>query len=161
MSLVIDELKAAEVMTNQVIKVGPQTTLVDAIRLMDDRRVSALPVVDENEVLLGIVSVTDLIGIARELQADLDELARLDDISKHWLITLLAADGENTVVEEVMTEPVVTISPETNLATAAYEMVRTHVHRLPVVDDHGKCLGLLSTTDFIRVFARSKSIQTD
>ena len=73
MNLAIDELKAADVMTNQVVTVDQQKSLVEAIRVMDDRRVSVLPVVDENEILVGILSVTDLIGIARELQADLDE----------------------------------------------------------------------------------------
>ena len=82
MNLLIDELKATDVMTSQVVTVRQDDSLVDAIRTMDDRRVSVLPVVDDNQMLVGIVSVSDLIGIARELQADLDELARLDDISK-------------------------------------------------------------------------------
>jgi CBS domain-containing protein len=143
-----------EVASKEVVAVDAVDTVHNALELMAENRVSALPVVDARGVCVGIISTTDLMEVAREMEDEISNLGRVDEISHRWFLDLLADhDMERRHVSEVMTETVASIGPDVLLVDAARQMLRHHVHRLPVLDDNQRIVGILSTMDILKAFA--------
>jgi CBS domain-containing protein len=137
----------AEVMTRDVVTASARTPFKELARIMDERRISALPVLDRSGHVLGVVSEADLLlkqaGRCRTLGMraallDPDQAARL------------AAE----VAEELMSAPAVTIGPDESVAVAARTMLHRRIKRLPVVDVDGSLLGIVSRADLLTVFLR-------
>lgn len=136
------QLTVREIMSESPYTVAPTATLREAARLMERTRVSALPVVDEDGRLLGMLGDRELM---RELLT-------------HYLHQLPSGrgsaepGGERTVdrpVREVMNRQVLGVSPEQPLADVASMMTNKDVDRLPVVRE-GKLVGFLSRGDIVR-----------
>ena len=85
----VGELKVADYMTQHAIVVNDSEKLTNAIKIMDDRRLSVLPVVDSQGAIAGILSVADLIEITHEIQADLGALSYVTEKTQDFLIKLL------------------------------------------------------------------------
>ena len=137
-----------DVMTRKVVAVDAFAPFKDIVRMMQEFRVSAIPVVDEDDRIMGIVSEGDLIlkedpeleGGARLFEG----LHRRQDRSK----------AAGLMASELMTVPVFTIHPDASLGEAARLMHRKAVKRLPVVDEDGRVHGIVSRTDLLKVFLR-------
>lgn len=141
-------MRARDVMTTPVHTVTSSTSVIDVARLLGERRIGGVPVVDAGGRIVGIVSESDLmrrpeIGTERR---------------RSWLARFLAepetlaADyvrAQGTTAETVMTRNVVTAAPETPLAEVAETMERRAIKRLPVVD-HGRLVGIVSRADLVR-----------
>jgi CBS-domain-containing membrane protein len=139
----------ADVMTRTVVSVRASAPFKDVVRLMHDYRVSALPVVDDDDRLVGIVSEGDLI---------LKEDPEFDDGAHLFESRQRRHDREKAagiVAAELMTTPVVTVTPDAPLGDAARLMYRRGVKRLPVVDEEGTIHGILSRSDLLKVFLRA------
>lgn len=138
----------SDAMTRTVVSVRASAPFKDVVRLMHDYRVSALPVVDDEERLVGIVSEGDL--ILKE-DPELEEGTHLFESRQHRHEREKAA---GLVAAELMTTPVVTVPPDAPLGDAARLMHRKGVKRLPVVDETGRIHGILSRSDLLKVFLR-------
>jgi CBS domain-containing protein len=138
----------SDVMTRTVVVVHVSAPFKDVVRRMHDYRVSAVPVVDDDERLVGIVSEADL--ILKE-DPELDEGAHLFE-RRHRRHDREKAAG--LVAEELMTTPVVTVAPDATLGDAARLMHRKGVKRLPVVSGDDRILGICSRADLLKVFLR-------
>lgn len=145
----------ADVMSRDLITVLPQTPLKEAIQLLAERRITGLPVVDEEDKLVGVISETDLMW--QETGVDppayimfLDSVIYLQNPATYEK-ELHKALGQT--VGEVMTTNVITITPEKDLREAAKLMHEKHVRRLPVVDPTGKVIGILTRGDIVRTMA--------
>jgi CBS domain-containing protein len=142
----------ADVFSKDVVAVTTTDTVRDALTLMVENRVSALPVVSGKGVCVGIISATDLIALTRDLNEDWAQM-QTGDFSNQWLLDQLAAqDFGRRRVEELMTEVVETVRPESTLVHAGRLMLRHHVHRLPVVNEEAQLLGIVSMTDLLAAF---------
>jgi len=144
-------MRVDDVMTTDVATVTPGASLKDVARILVERDISGVPVVDADGDVLGVVSEADLLAKERaEPPTRGGPLAWLVDpievIERRKLGARLAG--------EVMTSPAVTIAPYRNLATAAGIMLDNRVNRLPVVSD-GKLVGIVTRADLVRAFARS------
>lgn len=140
-------MRISELMTTDVITVGPDTSLKEAARRMLEAGVSGLPVTDADENLVGIITEADF--VASEADRRVQKRAGLlrfftgqHDLPDHEL-----------KVGDVMTTELIVISPDEDHADAARLMERERVKRLPVVDS-GKLVGLVSRTDMLRAFTR-------
>ena len=149
----LGELVVADYMTRQAIVVDDTARLTQAVALMDKNRLSVLPVVDEQNEVVGIITTTDLIETTHEIQADLSALSHVNDDTRQFLVQMLADQGDNTLVRDIMTKPVDTVDPDTNMVVAARKLVDHGYHHLPVVDSHGKVAGIVTAYDFVRAFA--------
>lgn len=143
-------MRVDDVMTTDVATVTPGASLKAVARILVERGISGVPVVDAEGDVLGIVSEADLLAKERaEPPTRGGPLAWLVDpievIERRKLGARLAG--------EVMTSPAVTIAPYRNLATAAGIMLDNRVNRLPVVSD-GKLVGIVTRADLVRAFAR-------
>jgi CBS domain-containing protein len=139
----------ADVMTRAVVSVSPSTPFREIVRRMHEHRVSAVPVVDRDEHLLGIVSEGDLI-----LKEDpgLGGSPRLLE-GPHRRLDRSKAAGLRA--SELMSVPVHTIRPNADLGNAARTLHLKAVKRLPVVDPKsGRLVGILSRSDLLKVYLR-------
>jgi CBS domain-containing protein len=138
----------AEIMTRDVIVAHPRMPFKEIVRRMREARVSALPVLDDDGHLVGIVSEGDL--ILKE-DPELDEAGRLFE-GRHRRTDRQKAAG--LFARELMSAPVVTVAPTASLGEAARLMHRRQVKQLPVVDETGRLVGILSRSDLLTVFLR-------
>jgi CBS domain-containing protein len=139
-------MRVSELMSTELATVGEGTPLKEAARLMTGRGVSGLPVVDESGHLVGIISESDFVEKA-------------SGQTRSGLIgALFESDArlvEADTVGGIMTRNVVTIEPRATHQQAARLMRTKRVKRLPVVNEDGKLVGIISRSDILGVFARS------
>ncbi|MGY5052256.1 CBS domain-containing protein [Streptomyces sp. 900105755] len=138
----------SDVMTHTVAAVGREATFKEIVRLMQDWKVSALPVVEGENRVVGVVSEADLLHKEEFRDSDPDrytQLRRLSDLRKAGAVT----------AEELMTSPALTVHPDATLAQTARTMARAKVKRLPVVDAVGMLEGVVSRADLLKVFLRT------
>ena len=138
-----------EVMTRDVITVGPSMPISTAARLMADHGISGLPVVDEAGPLVGIITEGDLI-LRQRLRACTPWWRTFLDDPEAVARDYRKATGRT--VAEVMTRPVVSISPVFEIETAAAILHARGVRRLPVVRN-GRLVGIISRGDLVRALA--------
>ncbi len=140
-------MKVEDVMTRDVTTVSPEATLRDVAKTLADQRIAGVPVVDESGRVLGVVSEGDI--VRKETGAEpgrglLDWVLRDRGPSKL----------EARTVAEAMTAPPITIRPGAEVAEAARLMTEREVNRLPVVDESGALVGIVSRADLVRAFVR-------
>jgi CBS domain-containing protein len=153
--------RVKDVMSTVVITVGPDDTVQDALFCMAQYRVTSLPVTDAKNRCVGILSTTDLVDPTRVVQETLSETGRVQEQARSWLLDRLQQGtlGERKV-EELMTTAVTAISREMSIIEAAGEMLRHRVHHLPVVDEHQRLLGIISTMDLLDAFVQGHTSAT-
>jgi CBS-domain-containing membrane protein len=143
----------ADVMTKDVVSVGPEEDFKSVAKLMHLHEVSALPVVDQEGKLVGIVSESDLLAKERERGANRPLLGL------RWNEDSLA---DARTAGDVMTSPAICIAPDASIPEAARLMYREAVKRLPVIGQKGDLLGIVSRADLLKTFTRSdESIRRD
>jgi CBS-domain-containing membrane protein len=149
--------KVKDVMTSEVICARPSTPYKELVRLLAERHVSAVPVVDDEQHVLGVVSEADLL---LKYEQPADAFQRFLLASRRHRLERLKARGGTAV--ELMTWPVVTVGPEAEVAEAA-RLLRKHlIRRMPVVDSVGRLVGIVSHSDVLKVFLRAdKEIRSD
>lgn len=125
-------------MTAHPVTVTPEDSLAHALRLTREHRVRHLPVVRNGE-LAGILSDRD-IRLAMPSPIEVADPER-------------AAMLERTPVERVMTREVITAGPFDTVEDAAEQICRHRIGALPVVDAHGRLLGMITETDVVTAFA--------
>ncbi|MFF3464174.1 CBS domain-containing protein [Streptomyces sp. NPDC002619] len=137
----------SDVMTHTVAAVGPHATVKEIVRLMRDWRVSALPVIEGESRVVGVVSEADLLPKEEFRDAPADRITLSDRPDAR-----VKADG--VTAGELMTSPALTVHANAPLAEAARIMARAKVKRLPVVDDIGLLEGIVNRGDLLKVFLR-------
>ena len=142
--------RVKDVMTADVVSVQETAEYKDIVLVLRELRVSALPVLDAADHLVGVVSEADLLlkeAGQEDLGGYLISSGRRGEQAKAAGVT----------AAELMTTPVVTIGPEDSVADAARLMHDRHVKRLPVVDKAGHLVGIVSRLDLLSVFDRPDS----
>jgi CBS domain-containing protein len=142
----------ADVMTSNPIVVQPQTPIKEAIQLLAERRISGLPVVDGEGKLVGVITESDLMW--QETGVDpppyiilLDSVIYLQNPARYEK-EIHKALGQT--VEEVMSEKHITVEPDRALKEAARLMHEKEIRRLPVVDEQGQVIGILTRGDIVQ-----------
>jgi CBS domain-containing protein len=135
-------MNVADVMTRNVLSVSPDATVEEAARMMLERRISGLFVVDDKGELAGIVTEGDLLRR--------DELGT--ERHRPWWLRLLVSPGRQAAdftrthgrrVRDVMTEDVVSVRADARLDQVVETMEQNRIKRLPVTDD-GRVVGVVS-----------------
>ncbi len=142
-----------EVLSSDVVSINPQDTLREALNVMVENRVSALPVIDVERHCIGIISVTDLLGMTKDLGDELNALAEAGGADHKDLVARLEhADMLTEPVQGWMSSDVVSLGSNSTVQQAAREMVRNSIHRLVVLDDKKRLAGVVSTMDLLAVY---------
>lgn len=143
-----------EVMTRSVVAAPLSATFKELVRLMHEFRVSSLPIVGEDDAIVGVVSEGDLL-LKRD--PDLLEWHLLE--GPHRRADRRKALGR--VARDLMSAPAVTIGPDATTADAAHLMHEKHMRHLPVVDERGHILGIVSRVDLLAAFLRGDDAIAD
>ena len=143
---------AKDVMSRTVVTVNARDTVHDALEVMIENKVSALPVLDHDGRCVGILSAHDFVDVTYELDEGLNALEHESELWWGAFVRNLSQHVGQQSVMDLMTEDVVSVGPETLLVQAASDMLRERVHRLPVVDEQGRLLGIISMSDVLRAF---------
>lgn len=146
-------MKVRDAMTTPVVTARADTPFPDLVGCLLDNEISGVPVVDDEDHVLGIVTEADLVSKkaygghrrrALELLADL-----VSGGETGWVVK-----GKGRTAVQVMSTPVETVAASDDLRTAARHMLERKVKRLPVVDD-GRLVGMVSRTDLLRSLHRA------
>ncbi len=132
-------MRVIDVMQTNLRTIRGTDTVGEAISLLAESHVSGVPVVDDHGRLVGVLSNSDI----------------LEALAEHTDPEAREAVFEQTVVQEVMTPRPQTINPEATIRDAAQRMLYLEVHRLFVEQD-GRLIGVVSTTDLVRALAGVK-----
>lgn len=143
------------IMTVDVVSVPPTASVGRIARLMHERAISGIPVVDSFRTVLGMVSDLDLILLNTRIEAP-HFLPLLDgriplETPAHFRKRVQHAAG--TTAKDVMSESVVAVSPEDDVESLAALMVKERVNPVPVIEDGG-LVGVVSRADVIRWMTR-------
>jgi CBS domain-containing protein len=147
-----------QAMTTHLTTVEPETPLAQVLTLLLQAPFRALPVVDREQHLLGLITTGDLIRTgALPLRRGLVRTAlALDETTAEQMRTPLTQAGQSArTAADVMNRQVRTVRPEQSLREAAHLMVETGLRRLPVVERDKRLVGMLSRTDLLRAAATS------
>ncbi|MGD0408436.1 MAG: CBS domain-containing protein [Candidatus Limnocylindrales bacterium] len=125
-----DSRTVGEVMTANPIAIAETASLAEAAGILDSKKISGLPVLDANGILIGVLSQTDLVR-ARANQH-------------------LVSDWPGLAVGQIMTKPALTIAATASLEEAAKVMEERRVHRLVVTNGAANPIGIISTSDLLR-----------
>ncbi|MER9330653.1 CBS domain-containing protein [Mesorhizobium sp. M0488] len=148
-------MQAAAIMTTPVIAIDPSASIAEAAALMLSNKISGLPVIRNDGALVGIVSEGDFLrrrelGTQRKRPRWLEFLVGPGSLAQEYVL----ANGR--LVEEVMTDSVITASPNTTLEQVVELMTQHGVKRIPVVD-HEKVVGMIARSDLLRALLRISS----
>ncbi|MGQ0702957.1 MAG: CBS domain-containing protein [Gemmatimonadales bacterium] len=132
-------MKVAELMRTNLKTVNAQDSVDSAVTVLADAHISGLPVVDERERLVGVITSTDVLNALAESRAREGRGGRLSELQ----------------VEDIMTGRPATIEPGADVLEVARRMLYLEVKRLFVEQD-GKLVGVLSQTDIVGALAAGK-----
>jgi len=149
-------MKSADIMVKEVITAGPEDLVREVAAKMLERHISGIPVVDGGGRVLGIVSEGDLIR-RPEIETE--------GPKRGWLRLFLSDEtrarnfvkSHGRLAREVMTQPAISVAPDTPLSEVVRLMERHRVKRLPVVE-RGKLIGLVTRTDLLRALVARQAV---
>ncbi|MDI3406862.1 CBS domain-containing protein [Streptomyces cavernicola] len=159
----------ADLMTPTAVSVAPETTFKEIARLLDEYDITAVPVVDEADRPLGVVSEADLVRRrvrgsepdAETSEPDAEAEAGDAEAESEPGAARIGRAGADTAAG-LMSSPAVVARPRWSVVRAARTMDRAKVKRLPVVDDEGRLIGVLSRSDLVQLFLRrDRAIQEE
>ncbi len=143
---IASKISVKDVMTKTVVAVKKDADLDEAARLLSENKISGMPVIDDEQRVIGVISEADLL-----LLMGVKKNHTFRDIVRHILgeaVRTKASAGDR--VEQVMSAPALTVGPEEDIRNAALILDTRRIKRLPVVDAKGKLVGLISRADIVR-----------
>lgn len=152
--------QVSEFMTKKVFAVKPEESIKKVFKLMDEHGILGLPVVDDDNAVVGIVTESDLISHFTTLKTPrsvsiLGSIVYLDNL-KDFNKSLKDHCAE--LVKDVMTTDVVTLMHNATLHEAINMMAENQLGRLPVIGEKGELVGILTRTDIVHEIAKLKNI---
>ncbi|MFB6578479.1 CBS domain-containing protein [Streptomyces sp. NPDC056402] len=139
-------IKVADLMTDEVVSVAPVTAFKDVAKLLAQYDISGVPVLDDEDRVVGVVSQTDLLAHTADPHTADPHVSQRNG----------SGTGPPTA-GDVMSAPAVTVHAEDTVADAARLMTRRSIERLPVVDVEDRLVGIVTRRDLLRTFLRPDS----
>lgn len=152
----LGSLTAQDVMTRQIIGLLETDTLEDAVKTLKEHRISGAPVTDAGGKLVGILSITDLVGASGAgAPTTMRPIPLAED--HHDTMTWDLFDRANAMesqahaelVQQRMSRQIASVSADAPLVEVARVMCHGHWHRVPVVDENGGLCGIIATMDIL------------
>jgi CBS domain-containing protein len=157
-------MRAMDVMTTEVVTVGPDTPVQEIARILSERSISGLPVVDSENRLVGIVSEGDLLhrvetGTDRRSQPQRRRSWWLDSMGSEEELARAYVKSHGRTAKDVMTREVTTVSETTDLSEVADLLETKRIKRVPVLRD-GKLAGIVSRANLVRALVAARTQMT-
>ncbi len=139
------EILVQDVMTTDVITVLKFENIMKVAKILSEKNISGLPVVDKERRVIGMITQADIlsmVGMRKEHS--------FKDLLKHMLGEQLPEQKTGDIVGDIMVSPAITIKRDMNIAEAARLMDEKRIRRLVVVDDNGLLEGIVSRADMLK-----------
>lgn len=155
---------ASDVMSRGIVSVEANDSIQDAMQIMTEHHVSGVPVVDEQNRCIGVISTSDVVSfIEADQEAMEGEIARTENWfnpeTQKWEESVFSPEmlGEydQVPVSDAMTRDPLTVAPHMPVTRVAQTMVERGIHRVFVVDDGQHLQGVISALDFVQLVAES------
>ena len=144
-------LKVKDIMTREIITVSPETEIVSAAKILLEKRINGLPVIDSSGRLAGVLCQSDLVAQQKNIPIP-SVFTLLESYVPLTLIKRIDKEVEKIAalkVKQAMTPNPVTVSPETDIEDVAKLMVDKKYHTLPVVEGD-KVVGIVGKEDVLK-----------
>lgn len=138
---------AAEIMTNDVVTVKPDTPVGEVAAAMGRRGVSGVPVVDAGNKVVGVISEKDFLS-----RMGVQDAKNFMSLVANCLMTkgCMTLPIDCALARDLMTSPAVTVAPDTSVRTIAALLTDRGINRVAVTDPAGRLLGLVSRADIVK-----------
>lgn len=140
-----------DIMTKDVVTVKRDTDLQEAARRLSGLRISGMPVVDNEDRVIGVISEADILSLAGVKKGH-----TFKDILRYLLGEPIPAHKKGQKVGDVMSAPPITTDPEQDMREVAAILDERRIKRLPVVNGEGKLLGVISRADIVRAMGKER-----
>ncbi|MCX4418762.1 CBS domain-containing protein [Streptomyces mirabilis] len=150
--------KVGSVMATEVVTARYGTPFKEVARLLTEHRISGLPVIDEDDKVLGVISETDLMVRQAGVLDPYETPRRFRFTGLTRGARRQAAKGHARTAGQLMSVPPVTVHADETIAEAARTMAHSRVERLPVVDDEDRVVGIVTRRDLIQVFLQPDDV---
>lgn len=148
-------LHARDIMTTEVLTVSPETSIEELAKLLENRKIGGVPVVEADGRLVGIITQSDLVERARELElppaVNILDFHIYLQIPSHLFRRVEKMLG--ATVRDCMSPKPLTVAPDTPVSRIAALMAKQKVHTLPVLEKE-KLVGIVGKMDLVRALAR-------
>ncbi|MCI3241816.1 MULTISPECIES: CBS domain-containing protein [Streptomyces] len=154
--------KVGSVMSTEVVRAEYGTPFKEVARRLGEHRISGLPVVDEDDKVIGVVSETDLMARQADTPDPYEPKKHFRPVALTRGARRRAAKSKARTAGQLMTEPPVTVHADDTIVEAARTMVQHRVERLPVLDEADRLVGIVTRRDLLTVFLRpDEEIRTE
>ena len=152
-------MNASDIMTKNVVTANPDTTVKQAAELMSQHRISAVPVLDKDSTLVGIVSEGDFM---RRVEGAHEQ-------TRSWWLSLFSGGQEGAksfvlnhgrYLKDIMTKTVTTVTPDVHVGKIARLLEEKHIKRVPVLED-GKLVGIVSRANLLQAMAAQPTVHVE
>jgi CBS domain-containing protein len=150
MSSIQRHRSVADVMTRHVHVATPSTPFKELVRLIQENHISAVPIVNQRGMPIGVVSESDL--LLKECLADV--ASEISPVHV-WNRRHVREKASGVVASDVMTSPAITVGMDATVSEAARVMQERQIRRLVVVDARGNIAGIATRSDLLRLFMRT------
>lgn len=154
--------KAFDMMNTQVVKVHLDDKLADVVNILIEHKISGLPVLDDENKVVGMISGRDLLKYSESLFNN-DNLLDFGHLFRTHMYTAKSLPDENnanlfliTRVEEVMSTTVISVKENSSFHDVVVLMKEHKINRIPVLDEDGRLKGLITRTDLLNYLAEKK-----
>lgn len=156
------DTKISKIMNTSVIGINPETNLKAAVDILAKNNISGLPVVDEEEKVVGIITERDVVEYSDSIHV-IPLISSSSWVSPHTDVSEIASFRkgfellDNTKVEKAMNKDVVKAN-EDNICSEVIDLMKKHkINRVPVVNNEGKLTGIVTRTDILNHLAEDNS----
>ncbi len=166
----ISGTRAADIMTREMITVGPQDTMAEVADQLLAKKITGAPVVNDG-CCIGVLSFNDLVAAEEKVTSDRVEFSQTGfwdaglsmpvDVYENQLTAIRAriAPLSQQPVERFMSSNVVSVQTDDTLGHIVQQMTRQRIHRVIVLDDQRKLVGLISTLDVLTALAQAAALR--
>ncbi|MBI3990940.1 MAG: CBS domain-containing protein, partial [Candidatus Omnitrophica bacterium] len=135
------------IMTHDVVTVNPETTLKELVKIIKEHRINGVPVVNADGALVGIITMTDLLKILKEINYwdSIEKIKPGIGVKEAFI-----REKEQATVSKKMTRQVSTVLEGDSVDHVVDLMCKHNIHTIPVVKDN-KLVGIIGATDIINV----------
>ncbi len=125
---------AEQIMTKEVLFIGPDASILDVVRILTDKRISGLPVADRDRALVGVITEKDVLKL------------------------LFEDDAKTRFVKDFMTRGAMTFKTTDTIDVICRFFIKSTVRRVPILNDRDELVGIISRRDIISEIKRIKGI---
>ena len=151
-------IKASDIMNSNVLSIGPHASVEEAVKILSQNQISGLPVVDDKNRLIGIITERDIVVFSSDLHI-IPLMSSSNWISPYTDVSKISSSKRGfeliskTNVEKVMTKKLYDVTGDSNWFEIVKIMKSGKINHIPVVDKERKLIGIITRTDMLNYIA--------